>query len=94
MYIPTTFSNNVKNIKNDNNKLKTESMLDSNSFCNFITEELVKTLNLKKYNLKSKILVKGISCDTTQIKNYVWLKFQIKINENKEFILKILEKNF
>jgi len=54
-YIPTTFSNNIKNIKNDNNKLKTESMLDSGSFCNFITEELVKTLNLKKYNLKSKI---------------------------------------
>jgi len=48
-------------------------MLDSDSFCNFIIEELVITLNLKKYNLKSKIFVKGISGDTTQIKNFIWL---------------------
>jgi len=69
-------------------------MLDSGSFCNFITEELVKTLKLKKYNLKSKILVKGISGDTTQIKNYVWLKFQIKINENKRVYFKNFREKF
>jgi len=69
-------------------------MLDSGSFCNFITENLVQKLNLKIYNLKNKILVKGISGSTTKIDQYVWLKFQIKIQKNKKFYFKNYNEKF
>jgi len=69
-------------------------MLDSGSFCNFITENLVQKLNLKIYNLKNKISVKGISGSTTKIDQYVWLKFQIKIQKNKKFYFKNYNEKF
>eukprot|EP00833_Pecoramyces_ruminatium_P006824 jgi/Orpsp1_1/1180856/evm.model.c7180000074882.1 len=69
-------------------------MLDSGSFCNFITEKLVKKLNLKKYYLKNKILVKGITGSTTQIDQYVWLTFQLKILKNKKFYFKNYKEKF
>jgi len=40
-------------------------MIDSGSFCNSFIEEIIQTLNLIKYKLKPKILVKGISGDMT-----------------------------
>jgi len=42
-------------------------MLDSGSFCNFITEKLVNKLKLNVQKIKNKILVKGISGRTTKL---------------------------
>ena len=50
-------------------------MLDCGSYCNFISTKLVNKLNLKIYNLKTTINVKGISGITTSIKKYVKLNF-------------------
>ena len=75
-------------------KLTSESMLDSGSFCNFITEKLANKLKLNIQKTKNKILVKGISGRTTKLDQFVWLNFQIKIFKNNKFIFKILKKNF
>jgi len=42
-------------------------MLDSGSFCNFITEKLVNKLKLNIQKTKNKILVKGISGRTIKL---------------------------
>jgi len=47
-YIP---AKNCHNKNNNNNKIIGDSMFDSGSFCNFITENLVNKLDLKKYKL-------------------------------------------
>ena len=60
-------------------------MLDCGSYCNFISTKLVNKLNLKIYNLKTTINVKGISGITTSIKKYVKLNFQIKLLLNNKF---------
>jgi len=46
-------------------------MLDSGSFCNFITEKLVNKLKLNIQTTKNKILVKGISGRTTKLDQFV-----------------------
>ena len=59
-------------------------MLDSGSFCNFITEKLVNNLKLNIQKTKNKILVKDISGRTIKFDQFVWLNFQIKFFKNNK----------
>jgi len=69
-------------------------MLDSGSYCNFISNNLVKKLNLKPIKITNKLLVKGIRGTTKKINSYINLIFQLKILINQNFILFILKKIF
>ena len=69
-------------------------MLDCGSFCNFISSNLVKKLNLKSQKLKNKIIIKGISGSTNSINDFVNLKFQLKILLNNKFYFIKFKENF
>jgi len=69
-------------------------MLDSGSFCNFITEKLVNKLKLNVQKTKNKILVKGISGRTTKLGQFVLLNFQIKFFKNNKFYFQDFKEKF
>ena len=69
-------------------------MLDSGSFCNFITEKLANKLKLNIQKTKNKILVKGISGRTTKLDQFVWLNFQIKFFKNNKFYFQDFKEKF
>ena len=70
--------NKLNSINNNENKLQFKLMLDSGSYCNFISKSLVEELNLKSDKLKNSIHIKGIS-GTINIDQYVPLYFKLKI---------------
>ena len=69
-------------------KLTSESMLDSGSFYNLITEKLVNKLKL---NIKKN---KKINSQSTVYDQFVWLNFQIKFFKNNKFYFQDFKENF
>jgi len=69
-------------------------MLDSGSFCNFITEKFVNKLKFNVQKTKNKILVKGISGSSTKLDQFVWLNFQIKFFKNNKFYFQDFKEKF
>ena len=69
-------------------------MLDSGSFCNFITEKLVNNLKLNIQKTKNKILVKDISGRTIKFDQFVWLNFQIIFFKNNKFYFQDFKEKF
>jgi len=68
--------------------IQCNSILDSGSFCNFISEEFASSLNIQPQICEHKIIVKGITGATTSINKYINLKFSINIIiENKVHLL-------
>ena len=56
--------------------LQIDSMIDSGSFCNFISPTLVKKLNLIPQKIYNKLIVKGISGNSNVINEFINLKFK------------------
>ena len=83
---------NDNNLKNQFNK-QYESILDSGSYCNFISTKLVKNLNLKPQKTTRIIQINGIS-GATKINEYVNLYFQAKISINKSIYLVTFKEKF
>ena len=84
--------NNIKN--NFNNKFtKYSTILDSGSYCNFISKDLVSKLNLQKHKAINSIEIKGIS-GSAFIKEIVVLKFQLRISINNKFYIATFKDGF
>ena len=83
-------------ISNNTNKIKNEefnALLDSGSYCNFISTNLVNKLNLITHQTLHPIQIKGISGATT-INHFVYLKFQSKICINNSFHIITFKEKF
>ena len=85
--------NNLNYDHKDQNTLEYESILDSGSYCNFISKELINKLNLRTQTTNNIIQIKGIS-GTTKINEYIKLYFQTKISINNSIYLITFKEKF
>ena len=84
--------NYIKN-KFDNKFINYSTILDSGSYCNFISKDLVSKLNLQTHKAINSIEIKGIS-GSTFIKEIVVLKFQLRISINNKFYIATFKDGF
>lgn len=91
VYIPLKQNNiHIKNSKIQ--KLICESILDSGSYCNFISSNLVNQFKLQQHKIKNKITINGIS-GSIKLDSFVYLNFQFKIYVNRiPFMINYKEK--
>lgn len=85
---------NIKFNKNNNNKfLPFETMLDSGSACNFISNKIVEQFNINKINLPKPITLEGIT-GSAIIDKFVELEFQFQLKINNKLYFNIFKEKF
>ena len=90
--IPTKL-NNLSNTKNLIDKNEYNLFLDSGSYCNFISKNLVDKLKLKTYKTVNKIKIHGIN-GSTMINEYSFLHFKLIIFINNNPYLVTFKEKF
>ncbi len=85
--------NNLKNKQQNSQNQEYESILDSGSYCNFISTNLIKKLNLQPQNTTNTIYIKGIS-GTTKLNTYVYLYFSCEIYIDSNIYLVTFKEKF
>ena len=85
--------NNINLNDYNYNKILCESMLDSGSYCNFISKNLVKKLKLSPSKIVNLITIKGIG-GTTNIDEFSILKFQFQLLVKNKFYLITFKEKF
>ena len=85
---------NIKFNKNHNNKfLPFETMLDSGSACNFISNKIVEQFNINKINLPKPITLEGIT-GSAIIDKFVELEFQFQLKINNKLYFNTFKEKF